>query len=203
MFRIYLEPEGAAEKLATLVEQRLPVFQAAGDDMALYVAYSALAEVAFMRGQMERRLEAYERAVAHARRAGHLPPGSVVARAGGRFFGATPVSELLAWLDENEPRAGRDHVLRAYRAGALAMLGRFDEARAILAEARAELAERGGGVLLATITAFDLSPGRALGRRSRRRTRVRSSRVPAVGGAGGTELAVDRGRRPGTGALRA
>ena len=35
------------------------------------------------------------------------------------------------------------------------MHGRLDEARAILAEARAELAERGGGVLLATITAFE------------------------------------------------
>ena len=70
-----------------------------------------------------------------------------------RFFGTTPVSELLAWLDENEPRRGRDHFLRAYRAGALAMLGRFDEARAILAEARAELAERGGGILLANVTA--------------------------------------------------
>ena len=65
------------------------------------------------------------------------------------------MAELLAWLDENEPRAGRDHLLRAYRAGALAMLGRFDEARAILTEARAELAERGGGVLLANITAFE------------------------------------------------
>jgi tetratricopeptide (TPR) repeat protein len=35
------------------------------------------------------------------------------------------------------------------------MLGRFDEARAILAEERAQLAERGGGVLLANITAFE------------------------------------------------
>ena len=35
------------------------------------------------------------------------------------------------------------------------MLGRFDEARAILTESRAELAERGGGVLLANITAFE------------------------------------------------
>ena len=43
MFRIYLEPEGAAEKLAALVEQALPVFEAAGDDLALYIAYSALA----------------------------------------------------------------------------------------------------------------------------------------------------------------
>ncbi len=42
-----------------------------------------------------------------ARRATHrLCP--LRSRAGGRFFGATPVSELLAWLDENEPtrRAG-------------------------------------------------------------------------------------------------
>ena len=73
----------------------------------------------------------------------------------GRFLGATPVSELLAWIDENERDAGRDHFLRAYRAGSLAMLGRFDEARAILAEARAEQAERGGGILLANITAFE------------------------------------------------
>jgi tetratricopeptide (TPR) repeat protein len=32
------------------------------------------------------------------------------------------------------------------------MLGRFDEARTILAEARAELADRGGGIRLATMT---------------------------------------------------
>ena len=44
----------------------------------------------------------------------------------------------------------RDHWVRAIRAGALAMLGRFDEARAILAQTRAELAERGGGIRLAT-----------------------------------------------------
>jgi tetratricopeptide (TPR) repeat protein len=72
-----------------------------------------------------------------------------------RFFGTTPLSELLVWLDENEPRAVRDQFFRAYRAWALAMLGRFDEARAILAEARAEQAERGGGILLANLTAFE------------------------------------------------
>ena len=171
------------------------MFQAAGDDLALYIAYSALAEVAEMRAQMDAALEAYERAFAYARQAGHVPAGVLAARAGCRFFGTTPVSELLAWLDENEPRAGRDHWLRAYRAGALAMLGRFDEARAILAETRAELAERGGGVLLANITAFESVWSRALGRRSRRRSRVRSRRVQAARGAGGTELPVDRGRR--------
>ena len=145
----------AAEELLALIHQAFPVFEAAGDDMALYIAYSALAEVATMRGQMRAGLEAYERGFAHARQAGHLPPESDASRAHARVFGATPVVEALAWLDENEPRAGRDHLLRAYRAEALAMLGRIDEARAILAQARAELVERGGGVSLAAITAFE------------------------------------------------
>jgi class 3 adenylate cyclase/tetratricopeptide (TPR) repeat protein len=155
VFRLNLEPEGATEKLTALVEQALPVFHAAGDELALYIAYTALAEAGEKRAQMDAALEAYEQAFAHARQAGHVPAGFLAWRAACRFFGTTPVSELLAWLDENEPRAGRDHFLRAYRAGSLAMLGRFDEARAILAEERAELAERGGGVLLANITAFE------------------------------------------------
>ena len=155
VLRIEREPGGSAEKLSALVEQALPIFQVAADDMALYIAYSALAGVAFMRGQMGAGLEANERALVHARKAGHLPPGSIGSGAYCRFIGATPVSELLAWLDENEPRGGRDYFFRAYRAGGLAMLGRFDEARASLAEARVELAERGGGVLLANITAFE------------------------------------------------
>jgi class 3 adenylate cyclase/tetratricopeptide (TPR) repeat protein len=154
-FRVELEPESAAEALSTLVEQALPVFLAAGDDLALYIAYSAVSELAFMRAQMNASLESYELAVLHARQAGHPPPGSLGNRGACLYFGPTPVSELLAWLDQNEPPAGPDHFLRAYRAAGLAMLGRIDEARAILAEARAGLAERGGGVLLANITAFE------------------------------------------------
>jgi class 3 adenylate cyclase/tetratricopeptide (TPR) repeat protein len=156
VLRLDVEPEDAMKKLAALLDQALPVLEAAGDDLALYVAYSALSEEPGQRGRWDTSLEAYERAVGHyARQAGHIPSGALGLRAAGRFFGTTPVSQLLAWLDENEPPAGRDHFLRAYRAGALAMLGRFDEARTILAETRAELAERGAGVLLANITAFE------------------------------------------------
>jgi class 3 adenylate cyclase/tetratricopeptide (TPR) repeat protein len=155
VLRLTLEPDGAPEKLAALVEEALPLFQAAGDHLALYIAYSALAELAWQRGQMAALLNADEQAFAHARQAGHLPPRLVATYGATRFFGTTPVSELLAWLDQNEPQAGRDHFLRAYRAGTLAMLGRFDEARPILVAERAELAERGGGVLLANITAFE------------------------------------------------
>ena len=154
MFRINSKP-GVAEEVAALVEQSLPVFQEAGDDMALYIAYYALAEVAQTRAQMGAGLEAIERAFVHGRQVDYAPPGLFAWRAACRYFGTTPVSELLEWIDGNEPRARRDHFLRAYRAGALAMLGRFDEAREILADARAELAERGGGLLLANITAFE------------------------------------------------
>ncbi|HEY8764784.1 MAG TPA: tetratricopeptide repeat protein, partial [Solirubrobacteraceae bacterium] len=151
LLRTFLEPEGATDKLAALLEQALPVFEAAGDDLALYTAYRALGQVANMRAQIDAGLEAFERAFAHAQRAG-LPHELLTWRAAFRFFGTTPVPELLAWLNEQEARGVRDIALREYRGEALAMLGRFDEARALLAEARAALAERGGGNLLATTT---------------------------------------------------
>ena len=68
-------------------------------------------------------------------------------RAVARWLGTTPVSELLAWLDEQKARG--EPALREFRAVALAMLGRFDEARALLTAARAALADRGGGIPLA------------------------------------------------------
>jgi tetratricopeptide (TPR) repeat protein len=74
-------------------------------------------------------------------------------RAAARFFGTTPVSELLVWLDEQGERGARNPNVCRYKGSALAMLGRFEEARAILAEMRAELADRGGGIWLANLTA--------------------------------------------------
>ena len=50
--RVELEPESTAETMSTLVEHALPVFLA-GDDLALYIAYSAVSEfLAFMLLQM-------------------------------------------------------------------------------------------------------------------------------------------------------
>jgi class 3 adenylate cyclase/tetratricopeptide (TPR) repeat protein len=155
VLRLHLKPEGATEELAALIHHAVPALEAGGDELALYVAYSALTEVAAVRAQMDSALDAYERAFAHARQAGHVPIGSIGSLAAYRYFGSTPASDLLQWLDENEPRAGRDQFLRAYRAMATAMLGRLDEARAILAEARADQSERGGGALLANLLAFE------------------------------------------------
>jgi len=152
--RTSLEPEGVGDELAALAEQALPVFAAAGDDVALYTANQALGVVAFMRAQTDRALESYERAAIHARRAG-LPRELFGWRVICRLYGTTPVPELLAWLDEHEVSARRDHWARAARGSALAMLGQFEDSRAILAETRADLGERGGGVELATITGIE------------------------------------------------
>ncbi len=154
VFRLNLQPQGATEELAAYIHEALPELEAAGDHMALYIAYSALSEVASLRAQMDAALDAFERAVAHAQ-AGHVPTAGVGSLAAYRYFGSTPAPELLGWLDENEPQAARDQFLRAYRAMTVAMLGRVDEGRAILAEARADEAERGGGVLLANLLAFE------------------------------------------------
>jgi class 3 adenylate cyclase len=153
VIRLYLEPEGATEQLAALAEEALPVFEAARDEFALYIAYFALGQVANMRAQMDARLDAFERAAAHARQAG-LPHEFWSWRAGARFLGTTPLSELLAWLEEQEAQArgARHYGLRRWRGEALAMLGRFDEARAVLAEVRAYLADRGGGIALGAVT---------------------------------------------------
>lgn len=145
--RGFLEPEGATGELAALLEEALPVCQT-GDAVARYTAFKGLSMVAMMRAQCDAALDAFEQAATHARRAG-LPHEWLAWRAAFCAVGPMPASEILAWLDEHEPRERQDDRVRAYRAWALAMLGRFDEARAILAESRARLAERGGGLALA------------------------------------------------------
>jgi class 3 adenylate cyclase len=152
LIRLLLGPAVATAQLSALLEQALPVFEAARDDLALYIGYIALGDLENFHARLDAVLEAYERAAAHARQAG-LPYQLLGNRALGRYFGATPVSELLAWLDEQGARGGQDIPLRMYRGRALAMLGRFDEARALLAHVRAELADRGGGRLLASAAA--------------------------------------------------
>jgi class 3 adenylate cyclase/tetratricopeptide (TPR) repeat protein len=152
--RVSLEPEGATEELGALVEEALPEFEDAGDDVALEVAYDALGQVRDMYQQWDAVRDVYERAAYHAQRAGR-PYEFLAERAAGRFAGTTPVSELLAWLDEQEARGVRHHRLDARRALALAMLGRFDEARTIVADVRAKRAEAGGGMSLASALGED------------------------------------------------
>ena len=114
-----------------------------------------MAELAAARGHPDAALEAFEKAVDLAQQVGYRPSLMVGMIAWCRFMGTTPVSDLLAWLEEVEPSSGPDQFVRAYRGWSLAKIGRFEEAREIIGEARADQAERGGGTLYANLTAFE------------------------------------------------
>ena len=71
MLRLFVEPEGAAEKSAVRVDVALPVLEDAGDDFALCIAYRGLGMVDFYRARMDASLGAVlERALVHTRRTG-------------------------------------------------------------------------------------------------------------------------------------
>ncbi len=150
----YIAPEGATGQLDTLAVQALPELLALGDDVALHTVYQARGWAAFLRGRTDSARDAYDLAALHARRAG-LVDEHEGWRSICRLYGTTPVAELLMWLDANESRAGNDHWHRTSRAMAVAWQGGFDEARELLAASRAELAERGGSILLGGVTAIE------------------------------------------------
>jgi len=148
---IYVEPEGATERLEVLADRAIPVFTADGNDLALFLAHYSHGQVAHMRADFDQELEDLEQAQIHARRLRlvqlelKLAPSAAAAR----LFGSTPVPDLLVWLDEQQARGLRHGGLRAHRAMALACLGRFEEAWAIYDELRAQFVERGAKVPLA------------------------------------------------------
>ena len=154
VIRIYLEPEGATERLARLVDEALPVFEAARDDVALAVGYWASFQVEWMGARMDAARVAGERSIEHSRRAA-LPQREyklLPQLSAAQFHGSTPLPELEAWLDEQEAAGRRHPGFQANRAYAHVYAGRTDEARRLIAATRAEVVERGGGVHLAILT---------------------------------------------------
>jgi class 3 adenylate cyclase len=149
-----LEPEGATDDLAALLDEALPHFERDRNDVALYGAYAALGQVMNMRARMDGVRDAFERAAAHAHRAGR-PYEWLGWRATGRYYGTTTTSDLLAWLDEQAARGILDHRLDVRRALALVMLGRFDEGRSLMTRVRTKAAERGGALELANTLGQD------------------------------------------------
>jgi tetratricopeptide (TPR) repeat protein len=140
---LFIEPEGWEERLETLLEQALPELQAAEDDLGLYLAHAAAGLVAINRGRADAQIEALERSLVHSARLDSPHYDAWLLLADAHFYGSTSVPEMLTWLDAQEASGIRHHKLRLCRAGAFAMLGRFDEAQALIADVRAELRERG------------------------------------------------------------
>ena len=136
--------DATARQLRELAEQALPVFGAAGDEWGLTVACGSLliAELVGARSQADIAAAAEQVAV-HARRADDRLwiDWAEIQLVIAQFMGATQVEECLRWLDEH-PDVERRSVL-PHRDRLLAMLGRFDEAQRLLADAADRMAELG------------------------------------------------------------
>jgi class 3 adenylate cyclase/tetratricopeptide (TPR) repeat protein len=150
----HLDPEGAADRLEALIVEALPELEAAGADLALYIAESARGVIENMRGRAQDWLRASELALQHAKRAGQpqLAVKLIPQLGAAQLFGPTPVLDLLAWLDAQDVAYPGNTANQVHRAGALAMLGRFAEARELMDAARERVRDQGATIGYALIT---------------------------------------------------
>jgi class 3 adenylate cyclase/tetratricopeptide (TPR) repeat protein len=155
-FATFVDPEGSAERLERLAGEALPEFERAGNELALYIALFGLSSVAHMHGRMDAGRENADRAAAVAESLGlpHLQAWIQPYRVATRFHGTTPLAEVLVWWEEQDAAGPGSSSLQINRCLALAMLGRFDEARARSKEMEEELEERGSSVALALLLAM-------------------------------------------------
>jgi class 3 adenylate cyclase/tetratricopeptide (TPR) repeat protein len=143
-YHVVFEPtEEVIEQLLGLIDEAVPELEAAGDEWALTMAWGPRVLASELQGSYAEMASAAERVVEHGRLAdSHLMISwgqSQLVHA--QSFGTTPVEESLRWLDEH-PEVERRSVL-PLRDGLLAMVGRFDEAHRLLADAADRVAELG------------------------------------------------------------
>jgi class 3 adenylate cyclase/tetratricopeptide (TPR) repeat protein len=134
--------EEPSAELLVLAEQARSVFASAGYDVGLADAWVTTAWAQLIRCRWAAMVEAVDHALEHARRAGYLrwERELPVWKGTALFYGPAPVDEILGWYEQEEPH----HAMALNERAVLeAMRHRFDEARALLAEADAAAAERG------------------------------------------------------------
>jgi class 3 adenylate cyclase/tetratricopeptide (TPR) repeat protein len=150
--KVFVEPEGAVAELDGVITEALPELEAAGDDYALYLVHFARAVVAHNRNQHDEERAEHEQVMFHAERTGlpHVLAGRLLTAGSARFYGSTPLPELLTWLDERETRFGTDWRTMGWRAAVSALQGRFEEARLLQSEFHRAHEERGDLLKLGT-----------------------------------------------------
>ena len=127
--------------------ESLAVLQEAGDDLALARAWAFLAFVSMCTREPAPHRQAGEQGLEHARRAGsRLDEAFSLAHLGWSLVdGATPVGEGIQILERLLQELATDPlgeaIVSAYLANLVAMEGRFDDARALIARSRAGVQE--------------------------------------------------------------
>ena len=146
--RLLTKPEGAARDLLSVAEHAVPVFEALEDDRSLARAWLLIGYVrGGIHGNHAAWKEAEERALVYYQRTAFPPATPLGQIAAATYWGPTPVPqgiarcvELLA--DDASGHFGRALVL-PFIGGLHAQVGRFAEARELVAEAEGILKEFG------------------------------------------------------------
>jgi class 3 adenylate cyclase/predicted ATPase len=148
VLRLQATTDATAEAAAE-VDRVLPVFARAGDELGLCRARRLEAWVHWIWGDTRIAEAAWEAAAEHARRAGaeREEAHALLWLGSAALSGPTPAPEGVARCGELMQRMANRRMEKAQLlnplAGLEAMLGRFDEARELLARATATLAEYG------------------------------------------------------------
>jgi ATP/maltotriose-dependent transcriptional regulator MalT len=139
-----LAQDEGIDEFEEIVGDAVRHFQEWGDDRGLAHAYLTQADMAGMRSEISRSTELLELALKHGEAAGVA-----------LLFGPVPAEEAIASLDLMVTSSGGDLRVRAEAEQVTcvlhAMCGRFDQARAIGADARQHLAQVGPGLFLANL----------------------------------------------------
>ncbi len=144
------------------VERVIPIFERAGDDAGLALAWRLRSGSAGTAGQYGEAAVANEQVIEHATKAGdfRLQTRGMTGYAVATVYGPTPVEEAVARCEELAERAAADRrtvaIIHAALAQLYAMEGQFERARGMYAGTRAMLEELGRGVLAAS-TSLDSS----------------------------------------------
>jgi class 3 adenylate cyclase/predicted ATPase len=144
----YVDPSFRTETLQAHAEEALRELEEAQDPAGMYDAWFAVLTVAHADMRWGAKLDAAEKALDCAkqleddRRESLLLPHLASAR----YFGPTPASAVLSWIEESEQR---HPALGFHGVQVLAMLGRVEEARASHELHHAHIGEVGAAVPLA------------------------------------------------------
>jgi class 3 adenylate cyclase/tetratricopeptide (TPR) repeat protein len=154
---LHLEPEGGLAQLEDLVERARPVLEQDGDHAALASLWMAAEGLEHYRCRFGAAADAALRAVEHATAAGeeYLASWGRVSAASGIADGPMPVAEALSWLDQQSARLEpRPTWIDFRRSRLLALIGRFEEARAAHESNVEQMTELGDRLGLAVGTAW-------------------------------------------------
>jgi class 3 adenylate cyclase/tetratricopeptide (TPR) repeat protein len=146
IWQVHADPGPRSAELHALVEEARPAIEQDGNAAALAALEYAAGYGDFIRGQYGAALAAFTRAMQHARQAGDpwFETSIRVMAAVAIGIGPAPRIEALRWLEDAEAQSATyQPQLVLMRAAILAELGRFDEARPLLAETLAQMNERG------------------------------------------------------------